>query len=476
MGGTIRPVRPNVVLVVLDTARADAFEPYGAPRGASPAVAQLAADGHAFEHAFSPANWTVPSHASLFTGLLPRALGLAQAPGGSAAGVKQVMQSSRDILLPTVLQRQGYDTHGISANLWISPQSGFDTGFEAFEYVTGDRHGLAPGGDTRSRVAWDLSALRATADAGADAAERAVREWVHARSDRPFFLFVNLIECHSPYLPPKPYNDLGPLQRLMAGQASRKYLSLENIWRASLGSLDVPAGAVERMKHLYARGIKLMDDWLARMREMLDSIGISDETIVMLVSDHGEHFNERGMLGHCFSLDDSLIRVPVVAAGPGVTANGAAMSLTDIPRMVGGWVGIDDAPWNDYPVTPGVAVAEMDAAGSADHPTVIEAIEKWQLDAEGIRLLMANAACATDGRYKVVRTDGVDALYDLEADPGETVPVDAPVPENLRRALDTAAGYEAEITVPVAEPYADDGYTEEEAAGMADQLRQLGYL
>ena len=117
--------RPNVLCVVLDTARRDAFEPYGAPAGSTPATAQLASSGRALPGVYATASWTVPSHASMFTGSLPRALGLGQAPGGRREGCRPVLEANRERVLPEVLRRDGYATAAVSANVWITEASGF---------------------------------------------------------------------------------------------------------------------------------------------------------------------------------------------------------------------------------------------------------------------------------------------------------------------------------------------------------------
>src|SRR3954447_12893605 len=111
---------PNVVLVVLDTARADSFEPYGAPAGSTPTVADMASRGQAVPNVFAPANWTMPSHAALFAGAMPAEIGLARAPDGRATQCKPVLEQLRDRLLPAVLNDAGYETKAVSANLWIS--------------------------------------------------------------------------------------------------------------------------------------------------------------------------------------------------------------------------------------------------------------------------------------------------------------------------------------------------------------------
>src|SRR5215472_11778059 len=127
---------PNVLFVVLDTARADALEPFGAKPGSSPAIAQLAAEGQVAPYTVAPSNWTVPSHASMFTGVLPRDVGLAQAPGNHPSECRPLIEAVEDRLLPTVLRAHGYRTAGVSTNLWVSPDTGFDLGFDRFDMVT----------------------------------------------------------------------------------------------------------------------------------------------------------------------------------------------------------------------------------------------------------------------------------------------------------------------------------------------------
>src|SRR5437870_11938464 len=135
------PLRPNIVLVLFDTARASAFEPWGAPAGSSPTVAQLASRGSAVEYAIAPSDWTMPSHASLFTGRLPRAAGLAHEPlgGRRPTSCRPVLEAQRERVLADVLRRAGYATAAASANPWIAAAHGFATGFETFVDMRGTR-------------------------------------------------------------------------------------------------------------------------------------------------------------------------------------------------------------------------------------------------------------------------------------------------------------------------------------------------
>src|SRR4051794_30876277 len=155
---------PNVILLVLDTARADAFEPYGAAAGASPAIADVAGDGVVAKHMHAAASWTLPSHAAMFTGALPRETGLGQAPGGMPQGARPVIEAQAERFLPVVLRRNGFETRAVSTNLWLTPQSGFATGFDEFSTVDTRRQSQLSHTGLRSRARWLLEGARASAD------------------------------------------------------------------------------------------------------------------------------------------------------------------------------------------------------------------------------------------------------------------------------------------------------------------------
>lgn len=385
----------NVVLLVLDTVRADALEPYGAPSGASPAIASLAASGAARSDVFATACWTLPSHASLFTGRLPRALGLGQAPGGSPAGARPVLESERERLLPEVLRRAGWDTRACSANVWVSETAGFSTGFDVFEEVdTGRRQEELERDDRRGRLAWAREGLRARADDGARAAEAVLGRWLAEPRERPFFWFVNLVEAHSPYLPPKPYDDLGPIERIRAAGEARRYLNLSAVWRACLTGTLPPEDALERMRHLYARSVRLADDWVERLLSRLDSHGLLDDTLVLVTSDHGENFGEDGLMAHAFSLDDRLIHVPFVSSHP-LPADGP-LSLADVPALLAEQLGVDEHPWRERACPPGLAAAQWDFVAE-DDPRVEVASTAWGLDDEQSARLSTPLTFVTDG-------------------------------------------------------------------------------
>lgn len=470
--------RPNVVLVVLDTARADAFEPYGAAPGATPTIADIASRGRASQQVFATSNWTLPSHASMFTGLMPRTLGLGQAPGGRSDLCKPYVEAHRDRLLPEVLRRAGYRTHGVSSNLWITSWSGFSTGFDTFREVTTRRNAKVQDPSLRTRAAWMVEALRARVDDGATAAAEVINGWLADAGTDPFFWFVNLVECHSPYLPPRPWSACGPWERLRTAHDARKHLTLLGMWGASAGAYTVADAALERMRKQYAASVRQLDDWVERLLDRLDRAGRLDDTIVIITSDHGENIGESGRLGHAFWLDDRLMRVPLVSMGPAALATGDITSLASLPRMVAEAIGLDAHPWVEQPPA-GVAVAQSDALLDATDRRVADTRATYGFDDFAVWRMTTSSTCATDGALKLVREGDEDWLYDLAGDPGEQAPVllDGRVTATygdavraLRRAVDAAHGEVAVTSIPrPTEPAPVP-------ADLEDQMRLLGYL
>jgi len=465
----------NVLVLVCDTARADAFEPYGAPAGSTPAVTRLAEQGAAIENVFSTACWTLPSHASMFSGLLPRALGLGQAPGGTPHGARPVLEGLRERLLPEVLSQAGWDTRGVSTNLWVSPYSGLSTGFDEFELIhAGTRQEQVSREDVRGRAVWAYEGLRARADDGAGAAERTIRRWLGEPREKPFFWFVNLVECHSPYLPPRPYNDLGPLERMRAAEEARRHLSLEAIWRTCLGDFDVGHAALARMRHLYARSVRLMDDWLDRVLSAMDEHGVLDDTLVIVTSDHGENFGEGGLLAHAFSVDDRLIRVPFVVSRPGFAAGDGALSLADLPRLLADHLGIAGHPWDEPAAAGGLAAAQFDFI-EADDPRLQIVLDSWDLGEKAYSMMTTPLTCVTDGSTKLLRRGEREEIYDLASDPLEEHPgsvaghPDQAGLRRLREALAAADVQRVTTAPPAPAPHPD-------AEDLESRMRLLGYM
>jgi arylsulfatase A-like enzyme len=471
---------PNVLLIVLDTARRDLVEPYG-PGGSTPAIAALARSGVALDKAYATASWTLPSHASMFTGLLPRQIGVAQAPSGTPQSARAAIERVSARALPTVLSQAGYATLGWSTNLWVSPHSGFDVGFDRLEYVTSGRHERmqdAIGGGLRPKLIWAGVGLRSRSDDGATAVGSALRNSIADWSGTPTFWFVNLSECHSPYLPPRPWNDLDPWDRIRAALEAKRHLNFEAICLYAAGRRHISASALQRMRHLYGRAGAFLDDWVASILEALDGRGILDETLVIVTSDHGENFGEGGLLAHGFSLDERLIHVPLIMAGPGARADDEVFSLARLPALVADAAGITAHPWSPQEIPERVAIAQYDPIAPSEDPRIQAFGQKWGLDEPAIDRLCSRFTCAVDGAMKVVMRDEDELVYDLAADPAEAHPLDAAEldggAEALRAALEHPAVKGMADTPASAVPTA--GGSDEELAALERQMKLLGYM
>lgn len=469
---------PNVVLVVLDTARRDAIEPY-TPSADTPTCRQIATEGSYHRNVYSTASWTVPSHASLFAGDLPRSVGFDHRGGQSREGYRLALQRQTPRLLPEVLRRHGYVTRGISNNPWVSDDTGFDSGFDTFVAHRSPRLKHHWNGGSRQLLKWYAHAARATVDDGARGAMDQLRVWLDEADDKPFFWFVNLMECHSPYMPPRPHSAYGPIGRIRVAHDVRRYQNIPTIRRHNLKGNVVPKDAIEKMRRQYGGEISYMDQWLAALRELLDHKRVLQNTLLIVTSDHGENFGDGGRLSHSYALNDSLIRVPLIWSGPVGLDLPRIATLAHFPSALCRAVGID----HSWPVVPGdgeIAVAQFDAPLAEDAlnaATLAAAGLSSDDDPESIRRACSSFTVATDGATKLIRAGKDEELIDLHADPNEemptTIPSDAgdmPILASLRTAIDDATAAEVGRTMT------DRASAEASTKALEDQMRLLGYL
>jgi arylsulfatase A-like enzyme len=422
----------------------------------------------------------VPSHASFFTGLMPRALGMREVPSPAAA--KALLETQRSRFLPELLRARGYETVGVSANPWASELSGFGSGFDSFTLVKTERRAHADWDSLRGRGRWLAETARGRFDDGARSAQKALAGRLCDHRERPFFCFVNLVEAHFPYLPPRPYGGLSTLGRLRAANDARRYFTLDAIYRANGGALEVPAQTLEQARRLYRGAVRYLDDWLAGLLERLDASGTLEDTLLIVTSDHGENFGEGGLIAHMLSVDQRLIHVPFVVAGP-LADRIELNSLADLPRRLAEALDIDEHPWHDGPPA-GIGVAQSDGLGDPSDPRLIQALDEAGIVDETLRSRFTSPlSCAVRGGLKLVRRGDSEELYDLSADPLELEPLpvhalgDARAAEiaTLRAALDhPAMAAAAPLDTPV--PEDDDHVSSEEIGDLEDRMRLLGYL
>ncbi|MGN6473718.1 MAG: sulfatase [Mycobacteriales bacterium] len=471
----------NLIFIVLDTARADAFAAYGGDGRRTPTFTRLANDGFVAPQAFASSSWTLPSHVGMLFGDHHRALGLSkQHQNGQHAGA--VVTRNRDRYLPQVLKSNGYWTVGASANPWLRRGTGFDTGFDEFHdlWRPGQwAHGLGRKARVRRLV---RHAVQATADAGIGEAEQLTNRWIaRARHESaPGFLFLNLVEFHSPYLPPRPYNDMCMLNRVRTGYQMLTHLDMFAIWRANLAGAIPPPRMLARMRHLYYQTAGFVDAWLARLLEALQDSGLLERTLVVITSDHGENFGEGGRIGHAFSVDHNLIKVPLFLSREPSGSLSQPFSLVNLPAVIAEQLELTDAPWARDRAK--AVISDFQGVGDPDDERVTKFLSESKIT-DAVTAMTADRTTATDGRYKVVRFAGEDRFVDTETDPGEIAgkPIEAVgdelagVAASLVDALDAFMMREPLDAPPDAADEAPIGDDPDDEA-LVEQMRLLGYL
>jgi arylsulfatase A-like enzyme len=389
------------------------------------------------------------------------------------------VRQQRERLLAEVLRRCGYTTRGVTTNVWAGKASGFDTGFDEFVELDTSRHN-ALGGSLRERLKWDLAGMRNHADDGAAQAESVIDGWVSRDRAEPFFLFVNLVECHSPYLPPRPYDRASALTRLLAAEDAQRYLTLEAIMRACLGVDRVPDSALKRMRLLYAASLRYVDDWTQRLVDRLAAAGSLEDTLIIVCSDHGENFGEGGLISHGLSLDERLLRVPLIVAGPQAAGFTGMRSLAELPSRIAAAVGLEEHPWGDGLVR-GLPVAQWDPF-SLSEAELDELAARLGLDQVRIDRLMSPLTAVVSGRFKLLRGTGPrdERLYDLAADPGERAPIvdDEQMEERAGETLELlrAALHHPSVHARPAVTATPDQVSADEAADIERKMKLLGYM
>lgn len=447
------PARPSILLVVLDTLRADAVSSYGPTPGTTPALDALAADGTRYTRAFAPSSWTLPSHASLMTGLEVERHGV---------GLHGRMRLPEELVtLAERLAEAGYQNTGLSENFLVAPHFGLGQGFSNFSVDTGDI-------PDRVQGPFDLF-------------ER-LELWEAYPKDAPFFLFVNLFDPHHPY----EVRDENPFLREGVSRttaASVQKPNAQGIVQAT-GICDElpPSDEREILRALYLGDVHAADTKLARVLEIVRSYG--HDLITIVVSDHGEHMGENRLLGHEYSVHNAAIHVPLVVHGAPDLPKGesdAPVTLADVPASILDWVGLESPEELDgRPLPPpGVEAPERRLVSFfSDAPWILP---------ETIRVIYVKQdeqdakrdACGPEDRvfgdlvavmeppYKLIQTPGHPSeLYDLRWDLLERSDIAKFNPEVVARL--EARANEFRDALPARPPET----LEPEAA---EALRALGY-
>lgn len=328
---------PNVLLITLDTVRAESLSLYGYERPTTPRLERGARGGVCFDRAIATASWTLPSHASLFTGRFPREV-FYNVPYVFVHGLASAMDD-RYPTLAEFLARHGYRTSAFVANsIFCDRVYGLDRGFIhyddyqiSFQQIIKSAHLSMVLADWVVRAEGDrlIMARKSAADVN-----REFLRWLDRVGERPFFTFLNYMDAHTPYDPPPPFAGRfvtpGARPHAMEGEM-RSEDSLRDEYDCCIAALDHQIG-------------RLFDE-LARR-------GILDRTLIILTSDHGELIGDHELFGHGKTLFLKEIQVPLVLIGPGMVpagmrvGAGKPVSLRDVPATVCDLLGLaEGAPF-----------------------------------------------------------------------------------------------------------------------------------
>ena len=473
--------RPNILMIVWDTVRADHLSLDGYPRPTTPLLDDFARRARVFENCVAVSSTTVPSHASMFTGLMPTQHG---------ASNEQPLLADQFVTLAELLQAQGYRTYLFSENPHLCKRNHFTQGFDVAEHPWSPQYEEEalritlrkrfPGVDstqvpeeleTRKLDPWRIKAA-------GELAQQGVQNWLNQQAaGGPFLIFVNYMEAHRPLIPPLKYRKMfmTPKEIAAASELDQRW---EGLWSYVFGLRDLAPGDIELIAATYDAALRELDDLTHNLLESLRAGGYLDNTVVVVVGDHGEHLGEHHLLDHQFSVYEPLMRVPLVLYYP--------------PRVLPGRDGRPVMNVDLFPTLLELAGIEPRVRSKAvsllnplqERPRLGEdpAVAKGPLLSVGAerpdfdpRPWARTLRAYYHEPYKFIKaSNGRNELYDLTADPHELQNLIHEKPQVALRMATELRAYVASLkkgmtTPPRAAPGPSD-------AGYLERLRALGYV
>ncbi len=430
--------RPNVLIYLIDALRTDRLGCYGNPRGLTPHLDAFAARALLFERAVAQAPWTRPAVASLFTGLGPLRHGVRTLNDRLPAAAETLAER---------LQAAGWRTAAFSTNAHVTRETGFDQGFDHFDFSPEEPESEAL---NRRFLAWldgAASSGRAVGAAGAGAGAGA-----------PFLAYLHALDPHAPYTPP------ADLRARFAPGVRPRAGTRFGVRRAYAARGPARARMVADMAQLYDAEVAANDRAFGALLDALARRGLLDSTLVVLLADHGEEFDEHGALGHGNNLHEETVRIPLLLRLPGQARGrrfrGVAQQIDVLPTVLAqaGLAAPAALPGADLVrIARGAAAGERPAISHltySDRAALSVVLGAWKL------IQPLSPASGTAPR-----------LYDLSADPRETTDLAA---RNPVRAAHLAAFLRAERLAARGGGFAAERATLDEESRRA--LEALGYL
>ncbi len=408
-----RPAKgsPNVLWIVLDTIRADSLSLYGYERPTSPHLEALSRAGIRFDNARSTASWTLPSHASMFTGKWPHEL-------SARLGVPL---DDQEPTIAEYLESKGYATAGFVANTFFcNAWYGLGRGFGHYEDSSinldtilrssglGRRLVKAIGNAPHDRPQAHRPRLNAKS------INQSALDWIADCDDRPYFVFMNYFDAHDPYLLPEGEDSPQNFRSLEETDEHREIL---RNWHQN-PQRDSPE-AIQLARDAYDEGVSYLDEQVGRFVAELRQRGDLENTLIIVTADHGELIGEHGEFGHGSSLRRQLTHVPLLIIPPSENSSPRAVShpvsLRDLPATVVDMAGLaKDSPF------PGCSLARHWSAKSHElRETDLVLSEVEQIYGAKIQAGKLPRALVAEGRTYIRLNDGREELYDLEDDPQE---------------------------------------------------------
>jgi len=441
-----RSPRPrHAVVILIDTLRPDRLGCYGHDRNTSPHIDGLAARGVRFDRAVSPAPWTLPATGALLSALPPE----------QAFDVDSRLASS----LVEELNAAGLATAAFTESAFVSAHFGMNRGFDTW-WEEGEMSAVVDG----EQVAGGK------AGAGAKVTFDRAIGWLRARDETPFVLLVHTYEVHTPYRRAR------YAEELESGRFGGT-LEIPDLRRMQDGSLAPTDDELAYVSALYDGGVRAADRHVGRLLDELDRLGLTEETLVVVTSDHGEELGDHHpafTADHGHSLKDDLLLVPLIVADPTRAVPAGVVDwqvrLQDVLPTVADRLGV---PWAG--ATAGRSLVAMMDGGDGRHRPAISGHTKAGVPRRSLR----------DGRHKLIladegeRTAGESGppvvprrqLYDLQSDPGEQFDVSADHPELTQELSAALRAWQRRVGKPAArlQPDAAD-------AALRERLEALGYV
>jgi arylsulfatase A-like enzyme len=405
--GRPRPAdeRPSVILVLIDTLRADHLSSYGYARATSPEIdRRLAREGVLFERAYAQAPWTLPSVASLHSGLPPAEIWASQ-------GSRYRLPATGPLLAER-FSALGYDTAAFVANPVVHAGLGYDRGFDTYYTPT------------------SVEAINSTASS-APALQQRIEPWLRAHRERPFFLYAHYFDPHSPYENPDLENGRSPFFPDYRGHITGRHVHGLFLGRVQLAD---PVADVAHLTALYDSEIAYVDRYVGRLLDLAAQHGDRD-LLIALTSDHGEELYDHRGWDHALTLYDELLRVPLVLRWPGRLPRGARVAapvaLLDLaPTLVAAAGGELPRAWSGSDLRSALAPA------TPARPVFAERVERYDprrvAVVSGDRKLVLFDRRGAEGlelrndRQRIVQQQALQRLaarelYDLARDPREQI-------------------------------------------------------